>query len=216
MDQPSPATGSGLRKPVPTQPCESCARPTAEHTLAFINGKMVCPSCAGAANDTSDTKRKRRYWAIGTVVVLLVAGIFWFVNANSAEEREIAISLARLRSASLSSNAEANLAPYLDGEATYNDLYAAAKAGGAANPEMSASGMWRSVVTTAIQGGTLVSVEGDRAVMRRKMNRQRGDVLVPFVVEYELRNTAGETWKVTRILNADEIYNQYDATNPNK
>jgi len=214
MDQSGAVTAAGGRTGAPTRPCEKCGNAVSEHLLVLAGGKRVCSSCAAAMNDTSARTRLIRFGLLGLVAVLLIGGIVWLSNAHLAEKTQIAKSLVRLRAAALSQDPVNALVPYLDREATYNDLAAAAAAAGDPDPQAAVEAMWNSVITPAIQGGTVRSLENGRAVIRSSLNVQRWGEPTTFEVEYEMRNTDGETWRITRILNADEIYATFSAPAP--
>lgn len=206
--------GGPTGRTIPRRPCEACGEPTSEHTLSLVNGSYVCPGCAASA---AESRGRRLVWLIvgvAAVFVLIAGGVIWVANAHLAEKSQIARSLIALRAAALSADAERAIVPYIDAEAIYGDLRSAAAAAGDPEPDVTAQVLWRRVITTAIQGGTVTSLAGNRAALRKELNDALGGPSAMFVVEYEMTRTEGDTWRVTRVLNADEIYATYRTVSP--
>lgn len=195
--------------------CEACGAETRKWLLVFHDGRRVCSACAGSTHDEKAEKKRKVVLGstAGGLLVLIVAVTIVVLTGHWSEKAQIGKSLHAMRYAVVSTDLD-SLPTWIDVPALLGEMQAACELGGDPNPTTTTSVIWQRIISTAVQGGKVIEVDGDRAVLRKNVVTQVDGSKKTIPVVYEMRCQGGETWKVTKLLNAPEIYEAHGPATP--
>lgn len=195
--------------------CETCGAESKPWLLVFHNGQKVCSDCAGSTHDEkAEKKRKVLLGSAGGVLLVLIAVVaFVLLTGHWSEKSQISKSLHAMRYA-VSANDVESVPQYIDSPGLLTQMQAACESGGDPNASYTASVIWQRVISSAVQGGKVIEVDGDRAVLRKKVVAPVKGEKKTIAVVYEMQCQGNECWKITKLLNAPEIYEAHGPVAP--
>jgi len=195
--------------------CAMCGAENKPWLLVFHKGQKVCSSCAASTHDEkAERKRKIVLGSAGGVLLVLIAVVtFVVLTGHWSEKWQISKSLHSMRYA-VSANDVDSIPTYIDSPGLLTQVQAACEAGGDPNAAFTASVIWQQAISTAVQGGKVIEVDGDRAVLRNQVVASVNGQNKTITVVYELQRQGKDRWKITRLLNAPQIFEAHGPAAP--
>lgn len=195
--------------------CAMCGAESKPWLLVFHNGQKVCSGCAASTHDEkAESKRKIVLGSAGGVLLVLIAVItFVVLTGHWSEKSEIGKSLHAMRYAVAANDVE-SIPTYIDSPGLLAQVQAACESGGDPNAAYTAQVIWQRVISTAVQGGEAIKVDGDRAVLRNQVVAPVNGQDKTITVDYELQRQGKDRWKIVRLLNASQIFETHGPATP--
>lgn len=216
---PEAATGQGEASPTaeppsprkaPPIPCEHCGRDTVPWKIAFMDGRRLCPDCIALS-----APRPAPAWRLPAIIggvalgLVLIGLLIIFVGKVP---QKLAISRCfHARTVAYRTEDEEVVNDYTDYATVMQEIKTAAEKGGDADPATTTDTIWVRFVGPATLSGKVVSIKGDTAVIEDDLGKLPNGQPGTFVVRYQLERSDKDIWRVTHVLNADEIYRAYAA-----